>query len=725
MKSRVRISLFALMLVFIITCSVFVSCNDFGSSDTTTAANAETTATTIDPNAPLDIDLLAYNIVYPESWDATAVANVKTLSSAIEKATGGFANQTTDKLADGVTAEQIAATKEILIGNTNRPESAQALADAPANAYVIAVIGNKLVINSNVIDFTFDAISYFNANYVSAAVNGVLSLTAGHKYTSDPTGEITLVDNSKTSYKIIYRDGLDAENGVDVEVGYAQTLQKAVKTHLNTTIQMVSSGSSKLSREILVGNVDCDETRLFLKNLAYDEYGFGVVGNKIVVAGWNYVTTKLAVNQFSTYLKNNRVNADSGKYSLSIPYALSEQKFTYKSHKWELDFPAYDGGIVKGSSPSADGFLVQITNTNANEYNAYCEKLASSGYTKKATNEIGANKYALYTGSANNVYVYYIDAFKTVRIVTSGSDVKFPTSFTAESVPAYNKIATTTVTQMKLDYSSGSFGMCYIILLEDGTFIVFDGGYKGNDPAKLYETLKKLNPRTDGKIVISAWFLTHEHRDHFNVFRDFCKTYGQNGNKVQVKAAYVNFNDESMWGNMVNSANHFLSDSTTYNTMSKAVGGMEIITVRTGMEFYICNAKVEILYTEEDHFPNQLNDFNDTSTVSRVTLAGQTFLFLGDASYVSQDNMIEMYGKELKSDIVQLSHHGWDGNRLALYKLVKPHAVFWPGSSGEHKTQSADYNVWLRKNTKIQWNQSQTTTITPPYKYGQKFDVSY
>ena len=725
MKSRLRISLFALMLVLVLTCSVFVSCNDdAGSSDTTTAPNADTTLPAIDPNTPVDIDLVAYNIIYPSSWDESAIANIKPLTSAIEKATGGFANATTDNLADGVTADQVASAKEILIGDTNRPESAQALADASTNSYVIAVIGNKIVINANIIDFTFDAISYFATNYVSASAGGVLSLTAGHKYTSDPAGEIKLVDNSKTSYKIIYRDGLDADGGVDVEVGYAQTLQKAVKTHLNTTIQMVSNESSKLSREILVGNVDCDETRLFLKNLAYDEYGFGVVGNKIVVAGWNYVTTKLAVNQFSTYLKNNRVDADSGKYSLSVPYSLSEQKFTYKSHKWELDFPAYEGGIIKGSCPSADGFLVQITDTTADQYSAYCSKLTSSGYTLKTSNEIGGNKYALYTGAKNNVYVYYIDNTKSVRIVTSGSDVKFPQYFTPESVPSYQKVATTTVTQMELDYKASSFGMCYIILLEDGTFIVFDGGYKGNDPAKLYQTLNSLNPRTDGKIVISAWFLTHEHRDHFNVFRDFCKTYGQNGNKVQVKAAYVNFNDDCMWGNISNSANHFLSDETTYKSMSTAVGGMEIITVRTGMEFYICNAKVEILYTEEDFYPNQLNDFNDTSTVSRITLAGQTFLFLGDAHWVAQQTMIDMYGAELKSDIVQVSHHGWDGSLLDFYKLVKPIAAFWPSSSGEYKSQSYDYSNWLRRNTRIQWNQSQTTTITPPYKYGNPFKVS-
>ena len=590
----------------------------------------------------------------------------------------------------------------------------------------IAVIGNKIVINSPIVDYTYDGMTYFTTDYLSAAKDGAITLMNDHRYTSDPNVNISLIESGKTSYKIVYRDDLDAEgSGIDVEVAYAQTLQKDIKSNLGTTIQMSTNSASTSSKEILVGNVDCVETRAFLGNLAYNEYGFGVVGNKIVVAGWNYETTKLAVDKFSMYLNNNKVKGSDSKFSISISGPIQNGVFAFAQHKWELDFPAYDGGIVKGTCPSADGFLVQITDTTAEQYKAYCTKLASSGYTQKASNEIGANKYALYTGSKNNVYVYYIDAFKTVRIVTSGSDVKFPAYFTEASVPKYTKVATTTVTQMKLDYSSGSFGMCYIILLEDGTFIVFDGGYKGNDPAKLYETLKKLNPRTDGKIVISAWFLTHEHRDHFNAFNDFCKTYGQKGNKVQVKAAYVNFNDESMWGNMVNSANHFLSDNSTYKTMSTAVGGMEIITVRTGMEFYICNAKIEILYTEEDHFPNQLNDFNDTSTVTRITLAGRTFLFLGDASFVAQDNMVEMYAKELESDIVQLAHHGWDGNILALYKLVKPHAVFWPGSSGEHKSQSADYNVWLRKNTKVQWNQSQTTTITPPYKYGQKFDVSY
>lgn len=725
MKSKFRISLFALLLVLVLTCSVLASCNDSGSSSETTTGNAgdQTTAAPT-PGEQLNVSLSDYNVVYPSSWNDGLISQIKPLTTAIESATGGYANNINDTLAEGVTADQLAAAKEILIGNTNRPESAQAIESLPANTYVIAVIGNKIVINAASDEYTLEGVTYFVNNYVSAAVDGVISLTNDHRYQGEIKTELSVVDNGKTSYKIVYRAGIDADGGgVDVEVQYAQTLQKAFKTTLGVSPQMAAKGANVTSREILVGNVDCDETRAFLSNLAYDEYGFGVVGNKLVVAGWNYVTTKLAVNQFGTYLKNARVAGDGGKYSLIVPGEATIQKFTHKANDWELDIPAYEGGVIMGTCPSEDGFLIQIGETTLDAYNAYCSKLASSGYTAVTTNEIGSNKYALYKGAKNNVYAYYIDAFKTVRIVTSGAGVKFPEYFTPESVPAYQKVATTTVTQMQLDYSAGSFGMCYIILLEDGTFIVFDGGYKGDDPSKLYSTLKSLNPRTDGKVVISAWFLTHEHRDHFNAFEDFCNTYGQKGNKVQVKQAYVNFNDECMWGNMTNSANRFLSDPSTYKKMSDSVGGMEIITIRTGMEFYICNAKIEVLYTEEDHFPNQLNDFNETSAVSRVTLAGQTFLFLGDSAKVSQGNMIKMYGSELKSDVVQVAHHGWDG-LLDFYKLVKPTAVFWPASSGEHKSQGFDYSAWLRRYTKIQWNQSQTTTITPPYKYGNRFVVS-
>ena len=739
MKLNHKLSFLTVIMVLLLVLSAFVAC-DSESDDSTntsdTTVGDDTTAPVVE-NLPLDISLSEYNLVYPVAW--TEKAAIDSFKKSYEGVTGGFLPASTDQVQGGVITDAITATKEILIGQTNRPESAAALENAPDNTYVIAVIGNKIVINSTVTDFVIDGMNYFVKNYLSASVNGVLSLTTNHKYTSDPNADIAVISNGKSNFKIVYRAGLDADDagsGVDVEVKYAQTLKTAMTNNLKTKVTMVDADNNTSSREILIGNVDRAERLTFLSGLNYDQYGFAVVGNKIVVAGWNYVTTQQAVTRFATYVKSNAQKNADGTYSLVLPLNFKEV-FTHKTSEWELDIPAYEGGIVKGTNPSADGFLTQITDTTIAEYDAYCAKLASSGYTLTTSNEIelkspsaeGKNKFALYTGSKNNVYVYYADAFKSVRIIAANNDVKYPEYFTKESVPAYIKIATSTVTQMELDYDAKSFGMCYIILLEDGTFLVFDGGLGyGNDAAKLYDTLKKLNPRTDGKIVISGWFLTHEHRDHFNNFEKFCNTYGNKGNKVQVKAAYVNFNDECMWGNITNTSAHFLSDSGKYNAMSKAVGGMEIITVRTGMEFYICNAKIEILYTEEDIYPHQLNNFNDTSTVSRVTISDQSIIFLGDVRYVGSDIMSAMYGRSVKADIVQVSHHGWDGGTLELYKLINPMACFWPGDKYDYAGAkgAADSNVrdvakWLTSKcgSKL-WLQTQTTTLTFPYKNGDK-----
>lgn len=733
MKNRKLLSIVSVMLLLGILLPALIAC------DTTPKDPADSTTGGGDDASTVTIDLNEYKIVRPDAWEYTIAQDCLFFSDAFKELTGdktiicntdiviGEYGELSDEVLD-----ELSTKKEILLGSTNRRESARAIEGVPENSFVIELIGNKIVINSNSIDYTLEGMRYFISNYVKKSTDGTITLDKDFRYVSDEFSNMVIADGGLTSYNVVYSSLLDDEgNTVDTEVTLANAIVSTFKNALDTRIVATTDAKSVYEREILVGSTTRPEYLEFLHTLEYDEYGFGMVGNKIVVAGWNLTTTKLAVAMFTGYLKAARTENEDGTYKLEALSNLSKI-YEYKAAKWEMDFPAYDGGVMCGTNASGgDDLLYYVTDTTVAEYDAYCNKLASNGYTLVSSNEYSDNKFALYKGPIY-IYVYYTDYNKSVRIITSDLDTLHPEYWTANSVPSYTKIAEPTVTQISHDYSSGMWGMGYIITLEDGSFVVFDGGKSGaSDHHKLYRTLTRLNKRTDGVIVISAWFLTHDHRDHYENFAQFCTTYGSNGKRVQVKAAYVNFASTVNLDNAYDGRT-LLNDSSNYNQISKAVGGMDLISVRTGMKFYICNAMFEIMYTEEDIYPQKIHYFNNTSTVTRVTVEGQKLLFLGDLKEDGSDIVCGMYGKDIASDFVQVSHHGWDGATVELYQNIGAKFVFWPGSSTEFHNQYYSGNIvqavsrYLRDRSPAKefWNSSSTTTISLPHNVGDKVEVS-
>ena len=85
--------------------------------------------------------------------------------------------------------------------------------------------------------------------------------------------------------------------------------------------------------------------------------------------------------------------------------------------------------------------------------------------------------------------------------------------------------------------------MCYVLRLTDGSFMIIDSGYNTDAEAEnLYNLLRENTP--DGqKPVISAWFITHLHNDHFGGLIRFATKYSGD---VDVKAFYYNFPTDSV-----------------------------------------------------------------------------------------------------------------------------------------------------------------------------------
>ena len=72
---------------------------------------------------------------------------------------------------------------------------------------------------------------------------------------------------------------------------------------------------------------------------------------------------------------------------------------------------------------------------------------------------------------------------------------------------------------------------------------------------------------------------------------------------------------------------------------------------------------------------------NNTSTVIRMTMDGSTVLFAADAEATVSALLVKMYGSALKSDVLQVNHHGYSGGTIPFYNSVAPSYLLWTTSN--------------------------------------------
>ncbi len=92
----------------------------------------------------------------------------------------------------------------------------------------------------------------------------------------------------------------------------------------------------------------------------------------------------------------------------------------------------------------------------------------------------------------------------------------------------------------------------------------------------------------------------------------------------------------------------------------------------------------------------QYKDLNDYSVVLKMSCGDMTFLFTGDATTVSEKEMLQFHADKLKTTILKVGHHGSSGSSSAAFiKTVDPRvAVFCCGKGNDygHPTQT----IWNR-----------------------------
>ena len=68
---------------------------------------------------------------------------------------------------------------------------------------------------------------------------------------------------------------------------------------------------------------------------------------------------------------------------------------------------------------------------------------------------------------------------------------------------------------------------------------------------------------------------------------------------------------------------------------------------------------------------------NDASLVFKITAPNKTVLFLGDLGPEGGDVLYEESRHLLKSDIVQMAHHGHMNIGMEVYAAIEPEACLW------------------------------------------------
>ena len=195
-------------------------------------------------------------------------------------------------------------------------------------------------------------------------------------------------------------------------------------------------------------------------------------------------------------------------------------------------------------------------------------------------------------------------------------------------------------------------------------------------------------------VKVAAWYITHAHGDHFQGFRQFTYEYSQYLDLERIAFGFPSVNSPTTALSTGSGANGYSQIASLVNAYYSDDDPI-VFRLHTGQEFNLADVSFEVLYTHEDGVDaktgvSYITNYNDASSVVRITMDGETFLILGDASIKSaQRNLLANWsGEYLKSDGIQISHHVMD-NITNLYNTVKAAVVFVPQSR---------YNVELYSN---------------------------
>lgn len=371
------------------------------------------------------------------------------------------------------------------------------------------------------------------------------------------------------------------------------------------------------------------------------------------------------------------------------------------------DLPLYEGGEPVGIFDCGDGAWQEISAcASRNVAEGYVDALKKAGYALLSVNCKGDNVFWQLKNQNKVIMVAYVPAENYLRVIVEPAQGAVISGVQDENYEVHYR---TQITQVGLEcneeglhnYLKRSYdvSLCNVIRLCDGSFIVYDGGMPYRELADRLYTVLKSQTEIGNPIVIAAWVLTHPHPDHTGVFDLFADDYTD---KVKVENIVLNFNPINLAAD--NGYPAYILEKT------KKFADARVMKVFVGTDLYFRNVKMEVLFEQTLTVPMMVKNINASTLVTRLEWDGKSFMMFADhadfegnerypASSFNNGAIRRMYGDYLKSDVVQVAHHGLGGGgTAALYELVDAKYAMWPIGEvkyNRHRLWEGKVNSWF------------------------------
>lgn len=203
-----------------------------------------------------------------------------------------------------------------------------------------------------------------------------------------------------------------------------------------------------------------------------------------------------------------------------------------------------------------------------------------------------------------------------------------------------------------------------ILQSSDGTIVVIDGGWT-MDAYHLSEVLEDMGGH------VSAWFLTHPHNDHVGAFIEIAN---DPESAITIDNVYYKLADQSWY----DTRESFRSDTVEQLTAALSHFPDEKLhgDMKKGQKIQIGNISAEVM---NDIYLLEQTSVNNSSMVVKFKMDGQSILVLGDLGPEGGRRLLaDNDADKLKSDIVQMAHHGQYGVEKDVYAAINPKICMWP-----------------------------------------------